>query len=257
MKGDAEERPERLLSRLGIASRRQVAGWLAAGRLSVDGRVLRGGERIVPNAPLRLDGRRLALPAAAAPRRVILYHKPVGEIVSRRDPRGRREVFAALPAVAHGRWVAVGRLDFNTSGLILFTSDGDLAARLMHPRSGLERRYLVRVRGELPAPACARLLAGVPLDDGPARLDSCAPLGGASPGRHRWYRVSLREGRNREVRRLFAAVGLEVSRLKRTGFGPLDLPRGLAAGRWKELGEGEIRALARAVGARAEPAGGA
>lgn len=247
----AGERPERLLGRLGVASRREVARWLEAGRLAADGRALKGGERIRPGVKLTLDGRPLGLPEQRPERRVLLYHKPVGEIVTRHDPGGRSTVFEALPRLAGGRWVAVGRLDVNTSGLLLFTSDGELAARLMHPRYGLERRYLVRVHGRPAATDLERLIRGVRLEDGPARLLSCLPFGRAEAS-NRWYRVSLAEGRNRELRRLFAVIGCEVSRLKRIGFGPLSLPRGLAPGDWRELDADEIHALDAALAAGAE-----
>ncbi len=233
-KSDLGERPEKYLSRLGIASRREVARWIEAGRLAANGCALRGGERVTPADRLTLDGRRLEVPVRQARRRVVLYHKPVGEVVSRRDPQGRPTVFRALPNVSGGRWVSVGRLDVATSGLLLFTTDGNLAARLMHPRHQVERRYLVRVRGNVSLPALQQLTEGVVLDDGPARLLSCVPVGRAS-GSNRWFRISLAEGRNREVRRLFAAVGLEVGRLCRIGYGPLDLPRDLPPGGWLEL----------------------
>ncbi|MGH8427035.1 MAG: pseudouridine synthase [Gammaproteobacteria bacterium] len=243
MNGEAD-RPERLLAGLGVASRREVARWLAAGRLAADGRVLKGGERIRVSDRLTLDGRPLELPETRAQRRVILYHKPVGEIVSRRDPEGRPTVFDTLPEVTGGRWVAVGRLDVTTCGLLLFTSDGALAARLMHPRHGLERRYLVRVHGSLEPEVLRRLTQGVRLEDGMARLTVCTSLAEeARSGSNCWYQVGLEEGRNREVRRLFEAVGLEVSRLKRIGYGPISLPRELRRGSWRELAVTEIAAL--------------
>ncbi len=242
----AGERPERLLGRLGVASRREVARWLEAGRLASDGHILKGGERIRPGAKLTLDGRPLAVPEERAARRVLLYNKPMGEIVTRHDPEGRPTVFETLPKLAGGRWVVVGRLDVNTAGLLLFTSDGGLAARLMHPRYELERCYLVRVHGSPADEDLRRLVHGIPLEDGPARLIACIPFG-RPDGSNRWYRVSLAEGRNREVRRLFEAIGFEVSRLKRIAFGPLALPRGLRPGAWQELGVSEIAALDAAV----------
>jgi 23S rRNA pseudouridine2605 synthase len=160
MTDSAPDRPERLLARLGIASRREIARWVEAGRLRADGHVLKGGERITTAMSLSLDGRRLQLPKQSAPRRVILYHKPEGEVVTRHDTHGRPEVFSSLPKVSGGRWVVVGRLDIATTGLLLFTTDGELAARLMHPRHELERRYLVRVRGELDNKIHQRLLGG-------------------------------------------------------------------------------------------------
>ncbi|MGH8273005.1 MAG: pseudouridine synthase [Gammaproteobacteria bacterium] len=239
------ERPERLLARLGIASRREIGRWVDAGRLAADGHVLSGGERISAEAHLMLDGKPLELPRQRASRRVLMYHKPVGEIVTRHDPEGRPIVFAALPRLDGGRWVVVGRLDIATAGLLLFTSDGALAARLMHPRHALERRYLVRVHGAPSAADCRRLLGGVELDDGPARFLDCRPCGGPG-GTNHWYQVSLAEGRNREVRRLFETIGFEVSRLKRIGFGPLELPRALGRGAWQELDSAGIEALDKA-----------
>jgi 23S rRNA pseudouridine2605 synthase len=245
-RGTDGERPERLLSRLGIASRREIARWVDGGRLAADGQALKGGERINSAMRITLDGRRLELPRERAARRVLMYHKPVGEIVTRHDPESRASVFAALPPLAGGRWVVVGRLDIATAGLLLFTSDGALAARLMHPRHALERRYLVRVHGDFDAASRRRLLAGVELEDGPARLLACRPCG-RSGGSNQSYIVTLAEGRNREVRRLFEAVGCEVSRLKRIGFGPLALPRDLKRGAWRDLDAPQVKALDRAV----------
>ncbi|MGH8272376.1 MAG: pseudouridine synthase, partial [Gammaproteobacteria bacterium] len=246
----AGERPERLLGRLGVASRREVARWLEAGRLASDGHVLKGGERVRPGAKLTLDGRPLAVPEERAARRVLLYNKPEGEIVTRHDPEGRPTVFETLPKLAGGRWVVVGRLDVNTAGLLLFSSDGTLAARLMHPRYEIERCYLVRVHGSPSEEELRRLIRGIPLEDGLARLTACIPFG-RPEGSNCWFRVGLTEGRNREVRRLFEAIGFEVSRLKRIAFGPLALPRGLRRGAWQELGAGEIAALDAAVAAPA------
>lgn len=237
------------MSRLGVASRREVARWVDSGRLAVGGRVLKGGERISPNMPLTLDGKRLRLPRARSTRRVLIYHKPAGEIVTRHDPQGRPNVFASLPRLHGARWVVAGRLDIATSGLLLFTTDGDLAARLMHPRHALERRYLARVHGEVEAATRRRLVRGVDLDDGPARFVHCRPFG-RQGGRNHWFRIALAEGRNREVRRLFEAVGLEVNRLKRVGFGPQSLPRNLPCGEWRELGAGAVEALDFSAGMR-------
>ncbi len=235
---DTAERPEKLLARLGVASRREVARWLAAGRLRAQGQVLRGGERIRPGDSLRLDGRPLHLPTTEAEQRVLLYNKPVGEIVTRHDPQGRSTVFSALPRLHGGRWIAVGRLDISTTGLLLLTSDGDLAAHLMHPRNALERRYLVRVDGRLTATQTRALIQGVLLEDGWARFISCRARTSAQ-GRNQWYYASLLEGRKREVRRLFEAMNLRVNRLHRVGYGPIDLPRDLVSGKWRELSEDE------------------
>jgi 23S rRNA pseudouridine2605 synthase len=183
------------------------------------------GERASPGQTIAVDGRPVAL--AASRGRVLLYHKPVGELVTRSDPRGRPTVFSRLPP---GRWVAVGRLDLNSSGLLLFTDDGGLANRLMHPRYQVEREYLARVQG---AVDIERLRAGVQLEDGPALFERIEFVRGE--GTNRWYRVALKEGRNREVRRLFEAVGARVSRLQRVRYGPIELPRDLAPGQWREL----------------------
>lgn len=246
------ERPEKYLSALGLASRREIARWIEAGRLAANGHVLRGGERIRPDNQLTLDGNRLCIPQASVARRVILYNKPVGEIVSRSDPQGRPSVFAALPAPETGRWVVVGRLDVTTSGLLLFTTDGSLAARLMHPRYEVKRTYMVRVHGEATPEILELLQAGVELEDGLASFDSCEPMGWAGSA-NRWYKVSLREGRNREVRRMFESLGLQVSGLKRIGYGSLSLPRGLAPGQWLELGEAAIRQLDQSTARNSEP----
>jgi 23S rRNA pseudouridine2605 synthase len=188
------------------------------------------GARALPSDEIRVDGKPVARPGAHPPR-VLLYHKPVGELVTRSDPAGRRTVFAALPP---GRWVAVGRLDLNSSGLLLLTDSGELANRLMHPRYGLEREYAARVRGELAAGEKKQLLEGIALDGEPARFERIE-IYREGEGSNRWYRVILKEGRNREVRRLFEALGHPVSRLVRLRYGPVDLPRDLAPGRWREL----------------------
>jgi 23S rRNA pseudouridine2605 synthase len=188
------------------------------------------GARASSGDEIRVDGKPVARAAGATPR-VLLYHKPVGELVTRSDPAGRRTVFAALPP---GRWVAVGRLDLNSSGLLLLTDSGELANRLMHPRYGLEREYAARVRGELAAGEKKQLLEGIALDGEPARFERIE-IYREGEGSNRWYRVILKEGRNREVRRLFEALGHPVSRLVRLRYGPVDLPRDLAPGRWREL----------------------
>ena len=179
---------------------------------------------------IEVDGKPVARDSAAAPR-VLLYHKPVGELVTRSDPQGRRTVFESLPP---GRWVAVGRLDLNSSGLLLLTDSGELANRLMHPRYGLEREYAVRIRGELRAGERKQLLEGIALDGEPARFERIETHR-EGEGSNRWYRVVLKEGRNREVRRLFEALDHPVSKLVRLRYGPVELPGDLAPGRWREL----------------------
>jgi 23S rRNA pseudouridine2605 synthase len=248
------ERLQKLLAAAGHGSRRAIEDWIRAGRLTIDGRVATLGERASGSEDIRLDGQPLAVAAPAGPEQTehLAYHKPLGEITSRSDPQGRPTVFDALPAPASGRWVVVGRLDFNTSGLLLFTSDGALAHALMHPSAEVEREYLVRVRGR-PTPATEqRLLRGVMLDDGLARFDSLTAT--RADGSHSWYRVTLHEGRNREVRRLWLAVGHEVSRLTRVRYGPIELPDDLRAGQWRRLDAPQVAALRAAVSGRARAA---
>jgi 23S rRNA pseudouridine2605 synthase len=234
------------LADAGHGSRRELEEWIAAGRVSVNGEPAHVGQRISPDDKVRVNGKlvQLKLGGTRLPR-VLLYHKPEGEIVSRDDPEGRPTVFEKLPRINNGRWVAVGRLDFNSCGLMLFTSSGELANRLMHPRYELEREYAVRVLGEPSVEAMAQLKAGIQLEDGLARFNRFQEAGGE--GANRWYNVTLSEGRNREVRRMFEAVGLTVSRLMRVRYGPLLLPPGLKRGLWRELDPQEIGLLLKAL----------
>lgn len=227
------ERLQKVLAAAGHGSRREIEGWIRAGRLTIDGRVAALGERVEPDAVICLDGRRLEAGAAVA-REVLLYNKPAGEVTTRRDPQGRPTVFDHLPAPRAGRWIVIGRLDTNTTGLLVFTTDGALAHRWMHPSAGLEREYLVRVRGTLAPAELEQLRRGVELEDGPARFLRIGPQAGSAG--HGWYRVVLNEGRNREVRRMFTAVGHEVSRLKRLRYGPITLPEDLGPGSWRLMG---------------------
>jgi len=214
---------------------------IAAGRVTVNASPAALGQRVRPHDRVVVDGQRVRLRSEEKEPRVLIYHKPAGEIVTASDPKGRPTVFRNLPPLRGGHWIAVGRLDFNTGGLLLFTDSGELADRLMHPRSEIEREYAVRVRGELSREQIVRLTRGVQLEDGPAKFDRIAPGGGT--GSNRWYQVVLREGRNREVRRMFEALGVTVSRLMRVRFGPLMLPSYLRRGQWRNLEPQEVRAL--------------
>jgi 23S rRNA pseudouridine2605 synthase len=242
-------RLQKLLAAAGHGSRRQIEQWIRDGRVSVDGQLATLGQSAEAGADIRLDGRRLELLADALSRReVLLYHKPMGEMTTRADPQGRPTVFERLPAPRSGRWVVIGRLDVNTTGLLLFTTDGALAHRLMHPSSEVEREYLVRVRGQPSAAVLARLRQGVTLDDGPAHFDAIEPAAGqeeaaADDAAHAWFRVLLHEGRNREVRRLWQAVGFEVSRLSRLRYGAVRLPPDLRPGQWRRLDDSQAAKL--------------
>lgn len=231
----------KVLADAGVGSRREMEELIIAGRVSVNGEPAHIGQRVGANDQVRVNGRLVTRPNAKKPPRIILYHKPAGEIVSHDDPGGRATVFARLPKVRIGKWLSVGRLDLNTEGLLILTTSGDLANRLMHPRYGAEREYAVRVLGELDEAQQERLLKGIELDDGMAQFGSFEYLGGE--GSNRWYRVTLSEGRNREVRRMFEAAGVTVSRLIRTRFGEVVLPRGLRRGRWEELDTTLVKAL--------------
>lgn len=240
------ERIQKLLANAGVASRRQVEAWIQAGRVRVDGLPAELGQKIEAQARVTLDGRQLRLHAATeVPRRVLLYRKPAGEIVSRSDPDGRATVFKHLPRPARGRWIAVGRLDIHTSGLLLFTTDGELARRLMHPRYEVEREYAVRVFGAVAPEVLERLQAGVALDDGPASFDRIVRVGGE--GRNQWFHVVVRAGRKRLVRRLWESQELTVSRLIRVRFGPCVIPTGTKVGRAYELSSEEMRPLLKMV----------
>ena len=229
----------KLLADAGLGSRREMEEMIVAGRVSVNGEPAHIGQRIGPTDQIRINGKPLARRVAARTPRVLLYHKPAGEIVSHDDPQGRASVFSKLPTVQAAKWLTVGRLDFNTEGLLIFTTSGELANRLAHPRYGFEREYAVRVLGELDQAGRDRLLEGVTLADGPARFASIDFAGGE--GSNRWYRVVIAEGRNREVRRMFEAVGLTVSRLIRIRYGGVHLPRALSRGRWDELDPALVR----------------
>jgi len=234
------ERLQKLLAAAGLGSRREIESWIEAGRVTVGGRVAKLGDRATSTDDVAVDGRPVKL-AAKSVGRVLIYNKPEGELVTRSDPEGRPTVFSRLPP---GRWVAVGRLDINSAGLLLFTDDGELANRLMHPRYEVEREYAARVQGELRAADLEKLRRGIQLEDGRAAFTS---IEAADPrnagGTNRWYRVALKEGRNREVRRMFEAVGARVSRLLRVRYGPVELPRELKPGEWRELARESVEKL--------------
>ena len=242
-----QERLQKVLAQAGLGSRRQIEHWIAAGRVTVDGKPAELGQKVTGRERISVDGRPVRIAAAhkSAPE-VLVYHKPVGELCSREDSEGRPTVFEALPRPRHGRWVSVGRLDINTSGLLLFTTDGELANRLMHPSQQVEREYAVRVLGEVGRPMLERLVKGVELEDGMARFMSVDEAGGS--GANRWFHVVIKEGRKREVRRLWESQGVTVSRLTRVRFGPLALERGLRQGRWRPLSDKERTQLYEAAG---------
>jgi len=231
----------KVLAEAGIGSRREMEELIIAGRVSVNGEPAHIGQRVGANDQVRVNGRLVARASGKKPPRMILYHKPAGEIVSHDDPEGRATVFARLPKLKVGKWLSVGRLDLNTEGLLILTTSGEIANRLMHPRYGAEREYAVRVLGELDAEQQQRLVKGIALEDGEARFGTLEYLGGE--GSNRWYRVTLKEGRNREVRRMFEAAGVTVSRLIRTRFGEIVLPRNLRRGRWDELDPTMVQAI--------------
>jgi 23S rRNA pseudouridine2605 synthase len=252
----AQATPERLhkvLAQSGIGSRRDMEDMIISGRVSVNGLPAHVGQLVGPADRVKVNGKLVTVKFSGRLPRVVIYHKPEGEIVTRDDPEGRETVFDALPRMNGGRWIAVGRLDFNTSGLLLFTSSGELANRLMHPRYEMVREYAVRVLGDITEEKLDQLREGIELEDGPAHFESIEDGGGE--GANHWYRVTLCEGRNREVRRMFEAVGTTVSRLIRVRYGPFLLPPYLKRGKTRELEDSEVEALMRNVGLAQERGG--
>lgn len=231
----------KLLAQAGLGSRREMEELIAAGQATINGKVASIGDRVGSEDTVRVGKRTIHFKSAERLPRVMLYHKPEGEIVSRDDPQSRPSVFDKLPQLRSSKWISIGRLDYNTSGLLIFTTDGELANRLMHPRFEVEREYAVRIMGRL-TPEIAKLLTtGVELEDGLAKFDHLSDEGGE--GSNHWYRVILKEGRNREVRRMFETVGMTVSRLMRVRFGPINLPPRLKRGKWIELDELDTKRL--------------
>lgn len=235
------ERLQKVLAASGVGSRREMEEWINNGWVTVNGKTAQLGDKVTPDDHVTVKGSIIKLKWADRLPRIILYYKQEGEIVSRDDPQGRVSIFDRLPQAASSRWVAIGRLDINTSGLLILTTSGELVQRFAHPSFEVEREYAVRVLGELTQEQMDALSEGVMLDDGLARVERIYEQGGE--GANKWYNVVLKEGRNREVRRLWEAVGCQVSRLKRTRFGNLWLPKNLAAGRWRPLTAGEANAL--------------
>ena len=243
-KSAAGEKLQKVLARTGLGSRREMERWIESGRVVVNGKPAKLGDRVDDRARINVDGRPLDR-TSAQHTRCILYHKPTGEVCSRNDPQGRRTVFERLPKLKSGRWISIGRLDFNTSGLLLFTTDGELANALMHPSSNIEREYMVRVMGQVEPAMLQRMTEGVMLEDGVARFTDIQDGGG--DGINHWFYVVLMEGRNREVRRLWESQGLTVSRLKRVRYGEVFIPSRVKQGQWIELEPKEIKSLYRSA----------
>jgi len=239
---DSPERIQKLLAQVGIGSRREIEKWIAAGKISVNGKIANLGERISKNDKIIIDGQRVRLDRNInTKQRILAYHKLAGEVSTRKDERNRNTVFDHLPRIINGRWISVGRLDISTFGLLLFTNDGEIANQLMHPSSGIEREYAVRVLGNVDDDIINKLNTGVDLEDGLARFVSIKDAGGV--GANHWYHVILKEGRHREVRRLWESQGVTVSRLIRIRIGSFKLPRNLRPGKYRELSMTEIKNL--------------
>ncbi|MCX7122321.1 MAG: pseudouridine synthase [Gammaproteobacteria bacterium] len=240
------EKIQKVLSRYGYGSRREIETWLSAGRIQLNNQLAKLGDRMTHADSIKLDGRLVIMRPEVAMPKVLMYYKPVGEVCSRKDPEGRPTVFDALPKVRDARWIMIGRLDFNTSGLLMFTTHGELANALMHPRQQVEREYAVRVFGSLTEEQIKILLKGVELEDGFAQFKDLKDQGGE--GHNHWYHVVLTEGRNREVRRMFEYFNMVVSRLIRVRFGDLTLPRDLPRGKTLMLTDPEVKTLFKSVG---------
>lgn len=243
------EKIQKVLANYGLASRREIERWIADGRISVNGQLATLGDRVDETDSISVDGRKVKR-TQETKTRVLIYNKPEGEVVTRADPEGRRSVFDSLPPLTQSRWVAVGRLDINTSGLLLFTNNGELANALMHPSSHLDREYAVRVFGDVSTQQVKNLVTGVRLEDGMARFEDV--VDGGSGGANRWFHVVVAMGRNRIVRRLWESQGLTVSRLMRVRFGPVVMPDKLHVGRYQDLDQRCIVQLQDAVSKNTE-----
>ena len=242
----SEERVQKALARMGFASRREIERWIEQGKVSINGKIAEPGTKVKEGDRAEFNGKRIIIRAPIAEVRVLVYNKPVGEICSRKDEEGRPSVFAHLPKITNARWISIGRLDINTSGLLLFTSDGELANRMMHPSHEVEREYAVRVKGRVTPEKIRQLEKGVQLEDGPAHFDRIEDAGGQ--GTNHWYHVVLHEGRNREVRRLWEAVDVTVSRLIRLRYANIMLPRDLRQSKTVELEQAAVKQLMESVG---------
>lgn len=237
-----DEKLQKVLARSGFGSRREMERFIEEGRVGLNGDLAKLGDRVKEGDQVSLDGRPIQLIfSAESARRVLIYNKPVGEVCTRHDPEGRPTVFDNLPPLKQGRWIVIGRLDINTTGLLLFTTDGELANRMMHPSANIDREYAVRVLGEVSDEMLERLKQGVLLEDGMAHFSDVRYFDGE--GANKWYHCVVMEGRNREVRRLWESQGLQVNRLKRVRFGPVFLPSDVKVGTWRELGGKEIDLL--------------
>jgi 23S rRNA pseudouridine2605 synthase len=245
------ERLQKVLANAGMGSRREIEGWISAGQVEVNGTLAQLGQRVLPSDNIKVNGRKISVRRLEPPEQeVLVYNKPEGELVTRKDPEGRRTVFDRLPKLKHGRWVPIGRLDINSTGLLLLTTDGELANQLMHPSRQVEREYAVRVMGEVTEEQLEQLVNGVELEDGPARFEEIVESGGE--GINRWFHVVIMEGRQREVRRMWEAVGAKVNRLKRVRYGSVMLDSALKAGRWRYLNDAEIDELLKTLGLKSE-----
>ena len=241
-----DEKLQKVLARAGIGSRREMERWIEQGRVKVNDQVATIGDRVSDKDKIKVDNKFITQRRTQVQQRVIAYHKPVGEVCTRNDPEGRTTIYKNLPKLKSGRWISIGRLDLNTSGLLLLTTDGELANKLMHPSSEIEREYAVRILGEASPEIIKELKTNVPLEDGDAHFVDVKAAGGQ--GANHWYHVVLKEGRNREVRRLWEYFGFAVSRLMRIRYGDIKLERRVRPSKSEDLTDKEMIALYQSVG---------